>query len=214
MKEAGVAVALVVLSYLLGSVPLGLLLARLKGVDIRKVGSGNIGATNVFRCVSKPLGIATFVGDALKGFIPAFIFPMLGTWLGAEPGAALGLLCGCAAVIGHNWPIFAGFKGGKGISTSAGMLLGIAPAAAVCGVVAWALLTALTRYVSLASIGAAVAVPAAGWWLYGGEGKLLPSALTLMGALAVWKHRANIRRLLRGEEHRFGQKKDKPIQQN
>ncbi|OGV40470.1 MAG: acyl-phosphate glycerol 3-phosphate acyltransferase [Lentisphaerae bacterium GWF2_57_35] len=202
-----VEIALIGLSYFLGAIPLGLLFAWCKGVDIRKVGSGNIGATNVFRCVSKPLGIATFVGDAVKGFVPAFFFPMIGKYfLQAEPGSWLGILCGCAAIAGHNWPVYLGFKGGKGVSTSAGMLIGIAPAAAGIGFLAWGLLVGVTRYVSAASIGAAAVVPAAGWWLYAKDGLLLPIVLTVLGGLVIWKHRANIRRLMRGEEHRFGRK--------
>ena len=196
---------LLVISYLLGSIPLGLLLARAKGVDIRKVGSGNIGATNVYRSVSKTLGVATFAGDAVKGFIPAFFFPMIGkTCCDAH---VLAILCGCAAIAGHNWPIFLGFKGGKGVSTSAGMLLGLAPAAAGIGLAVWIILVAITRYVSVASIGAAVAVPAAGWWLYVRDGLLLPLALTVLGALVIWKHRANIARLKAGTEHRFGKRR-------
>ena len=194
-------------SYLLGAIPLGLVFARFKGVDIRKVGSGNIGATNVFRCVSKPLGVATFMGDAVKGFIPAFFFPRLAEGLlHTEAAAWLGLVCGCAAIAGHNWPVYLGFKGGKGVSTSAGMLIGLAPAAAGIGALAWVALVAATRFVSVASMGAAAAVPLAGWWLYARDGLLLPSALTVLGLLVIWKHRANIQRLMRGEEHRFGRK--------
>lgn len=197
------------LSYLVGAIPVALLVARLKGVDIRKVGSGNIGATNVFRCVSKPLGVLTFMGDAVKGFVPAFCFPLLSqNYLGTEPSVLLGLLCGCAAIAGHNWSIFIGFKGGKGVSTSAGMLLGIAPVAMLIGLAVWAVVVTASRCVSLASISAAAAVPVAAWFLYRDEGWLLPVALTLLGILVIFKHRANIRRLLRGEEHRFGKKKD------
>jgi glycerol-3-phosphate acyltransferase PlsY len=202
-----VEIVLVGLSYLLGAVPLGLVFARLKGVDIRKVGSGNIGATNVFRCVSKPLGIVTFVGDAVKGFVPAFFFPLMEQqMLQTEPAPWLGIVCGCAAIVGHNWPIYLGFKGGKGVSTSAGMLIGIAPAAAGIGFLAWGILLGLTRYVSVASIGAAIAVPVAGWCLYAQKGMLLPIVLTVLACLVIWKHRTNIRRLIRGEEHRFGRK--------
>lgn len=190
--------------YLLGSVPFAFLFARLKGVDIRTVGSGNVGATNVFRSVSKPLGIATFAADVLKGFLPAWGFPLLGKRLGLDPGPALGLLCGCAAIAGHNWPVFLRFRGGKGVATSAGMLLGIAPGSVGIGLLSWMLVFAATRYVSVASVTAAVVVPAAEWWLKAGSERLRPMSLTLVGALVIWRHRANIRRLLRGEEHRFG----------
>ena len=194
---------LVLAAYLLGSIPNGLLIARLKGIDLQKVGSGNIGATNVFRCVGKGWGIAAFVLDAVKGFVPAFFFPRL---LETAP-PWLGLACGIAAVAGHNWPVWLKFKGGKGVSTSAGMLLGIAPAAVGIGFAVFALTVALTRFVSLGSILAAVAVPAAYLWMNGADNRLLAGALVLMGLLVIVKHRANIGRLLKGTEPRIVGKK-------
>ena len=194
---------LVLAAYLMGSIPNGLLLARLKGVDLQKVGSGNIGATNVYRCVGKGWGVAAFVLDAVKGFVPAFVFPRL---MDSAP-PWLGLACGIAAVAGHNWPVWLKFKGGKGVSTSAGMLLGIAPAAVGIGFAVFALVVALTRFVSLGSILAAVAVPAAYLGMYGAGNRLLAGALVAMGALVVVKHRANIRRLLAGTEPRIAGKK-------
>ncbi|MCX7010247.1 MAG: glycerol-3-phosphate acyltransferase, partial [Kiritimatiellaeota bacterium] len=121
-----------VLAYLVGAIPCGLLIARLNGVDIRAVGSKNIGATNVYRCVGKGWGILTFVLDAAKGLVPALVFPMLGK--SALPAfqsleSCFGLFCGVAAILGHNFPVYIGFKGGKGVSTSTGVLIGIAPAA-------------------------------------------------------------------------------------
>ena len=194
---------LVSAAYLLGSIPNGLLIARLKGVDLQKVGSGNIGATNVFRCVGKGWGVLAFVLDAIKGFVPAFCFPRL---MEAAP-PWLGLACGIAAVAGHNWPVWLKFKGGKGVSTSAGMLLGIAPAAVGIGFAVFALAVALTRFVSLGSILAAVAVAGSGVWLYGADNRLLAGALIVMGALVVLKHRANVGRLLKGTEPRIVGKK-------
>ena len=194
---------LVSAAYLLGSIPNGLLIARLKGIDLQKVGSGNIGATNVFRCVGKGWGVLAFVLDAVKGFVPAFFFPDL---LEAAP-AWLGLACGVAAVAGHNWPVWLKFKGGKGVSTSAGMLLGIAPAAVGIGFAVFAVVVALSRIVSLGSILAAIAVAGAGVWLYGADNRLLAGALIVMGALVVLKHRANIGRLLKGTEPRIVGKK-------
>ena len=190
-------------AYLMGSIPCGLLIARLKGVDLQKVGSGNIGATNVYRCVGKAWGVAAFVLDAVKGFVPAFVFPRL--MESAPPW--LGLACGIAAVAGHNWPVWLKFKGGKGVSTSAGMLLGIAPAAVGVGFAVFALTVALTRFVSLGSILAAIAVPAAYLWMNGAENRLLAGALVVMGALVIFKHRANVGRLLRGIEPRIVGKK-------
>ena len=193
--------------YLFGAVPFAFLFARLRGVDIRTVGSGNVGATNVFRSVSKALGIATFAADALKGFIPARLFPLLAArWFGVDAGPGMGLLCGCAAIVGHSWPVFLKFKGGKGVATSAGMLLGVAPAAVGIGLAVWILFFAATRYVSVASIAAAVAVPAAAWWLYGRANPVLPGVLTLLGALVIWRHRSNIERLRRGEEHQWARR--------
>lgn len=190
-------------AYLMGSIPNGLLLARLKGVDLQKVGSGNIGATNVYRCVGKGWGVAAFVLDAVKGFVPAFVFPRL--MESAPPW--LGLACGLAAVAGHNWPVWLKFKGGKGVSTSAGMLLGIAPAAVGIGFAVFAATVALTRWVSLGSILAAIAVPAAYLGLHGADNRLLAGALILMGLLVILKHRANIGRLLQGTEPRIAGKK-------
>ena len=199
-----VSILLVVLAYLLGAIPIGLLLCRLKGIDIRTVGSGNIGATNVFRSVSKPLGILTFVGDALKGFVPAYFFPILGKCLlGCSQGQEIGILCGVAAIAGHNWPVYLKFKGGKGISTSAGVLLGIAPAAVGIGFASWIVLFLTSRFVSVASIGAAIVVPVVSWSLYSDRGRLLPIVLTILGAIAVWRHKSNIQRLIDGAEHRF-----------
>ena len=196
--------SLVILAaYLLGSVPFGLLLARIKGVDLQKVGSGNIGATNVYRCVGKRWGIAAFVLDAVKGFVSAFVFPMM---VSSSP-AWLGLACGVAAVAGHNWPVWLKFKGGKGVSTSAGMLLGIAPAAVGIGFIVFAITVALTRYVSLGSILAAIAVPTAFLALDRTENHLLAGALVVMGLLTIFKHRANIRRLLAGTEPKIAGKK-------
>lgn len=190
--------------YLLGGIPNAYLLARLKGVDIRTVGSGNVGATNVFRIVSKPLGLLTFVLDAVKGWVPAALFPAwAATLVGAPVPDVLGIFCGLAAIAGHSWSPYLGLKGGKGVATSAGMLLGIAPAAGGIALGAWLLIFGISRYVSLASVCAAVIVPVAGWMLYGGQGLALPVTLTVIGGLVVWRHRTNIRRLATGSEHRF-----------
>ena len=195
-------------SYLLGAIPNGLLVARAKGVDIRTVGSGNIGATNVLRSVGKGPGLLALFLDALKGFLPAFAFPAVATAAGASPTAVpLGLLFGVAAIAGHNWPVYLRFKGGKGVATSAGVLIGIAPAAAGFGLLAWIVLFTLTRYVSVASIGAAATVAGAGWALYRHDGLALPVALTLLGALITWRHRTNIQRLRDGSENRFTRRK-------
>ena len=194
------------LAYLAGAIPFGLLIARLNGVDIRNVGSKNIGATNVFRCVGKGWGVLTFALDAAKGLVPALVFPRLGkealpVFQGLEN--CFGLLCGVAAILGHNFPIYLKFKGGKGVATSAGVLLGVAPAAVGIGLLGWLVLFLTTRYVSVASIGAALVVVAASWWLYRAQGLVLPVVLTLLGLLAVFRHKNNMQRLLAGTENRF-----------
>jgi len=192
---------LTIVSYLFGAVPFGLLVAKTRGVDIRSKGSGNIGATNVFRVVGKGWGIFTFALDALKGFVPAFFFSMIGN-LDAE----WGVLFGMVAIIGHSFPVYLKFRGGKGVATSAGMLLGIAPLAVLVGFICWVICMMLSRYVSLSSIIAAVAVAIA-VWVRGDKGLVVNIALTVLAVLIVWLHRANIKRLLNGAENRFGKKK-------
>ena len=194
--------AFTIIAYLFGAVPFGLLVARSKGVDIRKQGSGNIGATNVLRVIGKGWGVFTLVLDALKGFIPAFVFPILG-----KLESEWGVLFGLAAILGHTFPVYLGFKGGKGVATSAGMLLGTAPAAVGVGFVCWIVTMALSRYVSLASIVAAIAT-AVVVWIQGDKALVVNVALTLLALLVVWLHRANIKRLLNGTENRFGKKKE------
>ena len=195
---------LVTASYLLGAIPFGFLIARMRGVDIRRVGSGNIGATNVFRSVGKGWGILTFVCDALKGFIPAFLFPILGAqWLGLPRSDGLSLLCGCCAIAGHNWPVYLGFRGGKGVATSAGALIGIAPLLTAIGFGAWLIAFLVSRFVSLASIVAALVIGGAAWLPSLRTGVLIPFALSGLALLSIWRHKANIQRLLAGTEHRF-----------
>jgi len=147
-------------AYLLGSIPFGFLIAKTRGLDIRTLGSGNIGATNVFRSVSKPLGILTFALDALKGFSGARLIPLAASRLFDLPceGMALPVFCGAFAVIGHNWTCFLGFRGGKGVATSAGLLLGLSPAGAGIAFAVWLAAFLSTCYVSVASIAAAAAL--------------------------------------------------------
>ncbi len=204
-----------VLAYLLGSLPFGFIIARCRGVDIRTVGSGNIGATNVFRMVSKPLGILTFALDFAKGACGVLLIPGLACalveFMGGEAvvvGKGLKVFCGFLTVVGHNWTCFLGFKGGKGIATSAGLLLGLSPAGVGIAFSAWLLVFALSRYVSVASIAAAVALGCVVWLLPREEaGAWFPAVLTLLAVLAIFKHRANIARLRAGTESRFTFKK-------
>jgi glycerol-3-phosphate acyltransferase PlsY len=200
-------------AYLVGSVPFGFLLAKSRGKDIRTLGSGNIGATNVFRAVSKPLGILTFALDMAKGYCGVKLIPLLAARLagGSCASMVLPLFCGAMTVAGHNWSCFLGFKGGKGIATSAGMLLALSPVGVGIAFVVWLAVFLATRYVSAASITAAVALGAATWPLYyTRHGVWFCGALTMLAALAVWKHRSNIARLRAGTESRFNfvKKKD------
>lgn len=194
-------------AYLLGSIPFGFLMARAKGIDIRQVGSGNIGATNVFRCIGKPLGILTFVLDLAKGYAGCTLIPLLAIRCpGVAAGHSLSLCvaCGFAAVAGHNWPVYLGFKGGKGVATSAGLLLGLAPAGCGLALGVWIVIFLSTRYVSVASIAAAVSLGAAAWLPFCRHDAVwFPVMLDVLALLVVWKHRANIRRLCAGTESRF-----------
>lgn len=192
-------------AFLLGSVPTGYLVARARGVDIRRHGSGNIGATNVFRTLGKPLGIFVFAVDALKGFAAV--------WLAARFGGGsdwAGIIAAVAVIVGHNYTPWLGFKGGKGIATSAGVLLALTPWTVLVATLAWVVFFRATRYVSVASIAASAAVPlsvGALWWSgCGGNPPLLAFALVI-SALAIWRHRSNILRLRDGTEPRFERQK-------
>ena len=197
---AVIAILLTVLAYLIGSIPFGLLIAKTQGKDIRTMGSGNIGATNVLRCLGKPLGITCFVLDVLKGYFPAAFFPVLGT---IDP--TFGILFGTAAILGHNFPVFLKFKGGKGVATSAGVLLGVAPLAVAVGLLTWVIVFYTSGYVSLGSIVAALTVVITGWTT--GCGPVIATALTLLGGLTIYRHRTNIQRLIAGTENKFQRKK-------
>jgi len=211
--------AYIVGAYLLGSAPFGLWIARLHGVDLRKVGSGNIGATNVIRALGRKWGIFCFALDVLKGFVPMILVPLLELG-GSEPSAGhlLGWLAvGTAAILGHIFPIYLRFKGGKGVATSLGVVLGLWPYFTVCGLAAfiiWLITVRIWRYVSLASILAAGAFPILlliailfleGWTF----DSLWPLFLVAvpMPLLVIFRHRANIQRLIAGTENKIGPKK-------
>ena len=197
----------VLLSYLLGSIPTGFLVAKAKGVDIRSVGSGNIGATNVFRILGKPAGIFVLSVDALKGYWAVWLSRWFAHGVDLHTGVHLQLevAAGFAAILGHNYTCWLKFKGGKGIATTAGVFAALAPAAFGIALAAWLVVFAVSRYVSLASIVAAVALPLAVWLT--GNSALLTGVSTALGALAIYKHKANIQRLLAGTESRVGAKK-------
>jgi glycerol-3-phosphate acyltransferase PlsY len=194
-------------AYLLGSIPTGYLAAKAKGIDIRTVGSGNIGATNAMRVLGKPAGIAVLLADALKGFA-AVCLPM---WLQSTLNISAAdmethrIIAGICAVLGHNYTCWLKFKGGKGIATSAGVFLALAPLAMGICVAVFAVALLLTRYVSVGSIAAALALPVAVWFTR--EGTLLRIVTIILGALAIYKHKSNIRRLRDGTENRIQFKK-------
>lgn len=237
------------LAFLLGSIPFGLIIARAKGIDIRVHGSGNIGATNVLRVVGKKYGIACLILDALKGFVPVVIAINLILiegkrggllHLGAlEPyavtlsasqqflGQLMHVFTALAAILGHNYSPWVGFRGGKGIATSAGVLLALMPAGVVLLAIVWFAVFLTSRYVSIASIVAAAALPVITHigarfhhpnndksmptlWEAGTWNKPLFFFSLLVAVLAIWKHRSNIERLLAGTEHRFSRNSKLP----
>jgi len=187
---------LVVTGYIVGSMPWGYWLARIfRGEDIRTKGSGNIGATNVWRVYGRGLGLAALLLDTAKGFAPAFLGTML-------VGHGTGVLAGAAAMLGHWRPLFLGFrKGGKMVATAGGAFLGVAPAVAGAALGVWLIVFGLTRYASVASI-AAVASLAVWAWLLGFPWPVIAFG-AFAGAAVLVLHRANIRRLVHGEENRF-----------
>lgn len=196
-------------AYLLGSIPTGYLVARARGVDIRSIGSGNIGATNVFRVLGKSAGVGVLAVDALKGFAACGVLaPMIVKRFFPElHGDAshldyLALVAGGCAVLGHNYTCWLKFKGGKGIATSAGVLVALVPWAFLIILAVFVVAFAATRYVSLGSVLAAFCLPFAAWLT--GESKIKIVVTTAMALLAIYKHKANIQRLLNGTEARLG----------
>ena len=189
-------VILVIFAYLLGSVPTGLLLARIVGgVDIRTAGSGNIGATNVYRTLGRKVGVMTLIGDCLKGLLPVMIAGQLHL---AEPWL---LAVGLAAFLGHVFTIFLKFKGGKGVATALGVFLGVAPLAVLIVLGIFILVVLVTRYISLGSILAAATMPLAVWLLGASQQKCAMTAV--IAFIVIVKHHENIRRLLAGAESKF-----------
>jgi acyl phosphate:glycerol-3-phosphate acyltransferase len=183
------------IGYLFGSIPFGLLLTRFAGLgDIRQLGSGNIGATNVLRTGRKGLAAATLVGDALKGTAAVVLMG----WL-RGPNAAI--LAGLGAFLGHLFPVWLGFKGGKGVATYVGCLLGLKPVAVVAFGTIWLATAAVTRYSSLSGLVASASMPPVLWWL--GE-RQMAELFVILTALMWWRHRENIRRLAAGSESRIG----------
>jgi glycerol-3-phosphate acyltransferase PlsY len=228
-------------AFLLGSIPVGLLLAKARGIDIRKEGSGNIGATNVLRVMGKRYGLPCLLLDALKGAVPTllaitlirfegqpttlaipFLLPFATTLPADQQLIAqlLQVVTGLCAILGHNYSPWVGFKGGKGIATSAGVVLALMPAALVILVLLWYGLFLITRYVSVASITAVAVLPVITLWGSWHHGRIqdgtwnkpLFAFSVVVAGLGIWKHRANLQRLLAGTENRFQKRQKTPRQ--
>jgi glycerol-3-phosphate acyltransferase PlsY len=211
-------IILIVAAYLLGSIPFGLLIARAHGIDLRKIGSGNIGATNVSRALGKKWAYVCFVLDALKGLVPMLLAAGFGL---VEENASVGQLAlwlgvGCAAILGHVFPVYLGFRGGKGVATSMGVVLGLWPYYTLSGLIVlgiWAIAMWIWRYVSLASLLAAVLFPVIltvlicliPEWRFGNLWPLYIAA-TGIPLLVIARHAENIKRLLEGSEPKVGGK--------
>ncbi len=192
-----------IVAYFIGSIPTGYLFGRARGIDIRTTGSGNIGATNVFRTLGKTAGVAVLLIDAVKGFFPTR-FLLFGVT--PETREYHSMVAGLFAILGHNYTCWLRFKGGKGIATSAGVVVALVPFGLLITLGAWLIVFAISRYVSLASVIAALVLPIA-VWAVGGSAPLI-GLCTSFSLLAIYKHRTNIQRLRAGTEHRFGTKKE------
>ena len=200
VETPGTSIAIVaILSYLLGSIPFGWLLTRFAGLgDIRDLGSGNVGATNVLRTGNKGIAAATLILDAAKGAAPVLA---LSVWPAGH--ADLGLMAGLAAILGHNFPVWLKFRGGKGAATSIGVLLAIAWPVGLASIIIWLVMLALFRYSSLATLIALAVTPVFAFAL---ADKKVTALVGLLAVLGIARHHANIRRLIRGAESKVGSK--------
>jgi glycerol-3-phosphate acyltransferase PlsY len=197
LEAGGMLLALfLVIGYFLGSIPFGLLITRAAGLgDVRSIGSGNIGATNVLRTGRKGLAALTLFLDAAKG--------MVAVWIALRWGLHAGIAAGVGAFLGHLFPVWLSFKGGKGVATYLGVLLALAWQGFIAFVAIWLAIAFLTRYSSLAALTACIAVPA---FLFLQTASSVAIAFALMSLVVVWKHRSNIERLLAGTEGKIGVK--------
>jgi len=203
--------AVALLGYLLGSIPAGYLAGRIAGIDIRKVGSGNIGATNVTRRLGRRYGYFVFVVDFAKGTLAVCASVLLGRYVGTEMTTTqiYGIVGATCCVLGHVFPVWLGFKGGKGVATFAGALFGLMPLAAAIGIAVWVITFEVTRYVSIASITTAVLLPLTVLALTHARhtnGMALFYFTLCLAAVVIFRHRSNLSRLLRGTEPRFKRK--------
>jgi acyl phosphate:glycerol-3-phosphate acyltransferase len=208
-----VIIAIVLGAYLIGSVPSGYIAGLAKGVDLRKTGSGNIGATNALRVLGKKWGYTVFLADAFKGWLAVTLALAVGQRFLPEYAIPCGVLAAACCVIGHNFPVWLGFEGGKGIATSAGIMIGLFPIwVFLFGITLWTILFFATRYVSVASIAAAISLPTSSFvlMLMGLCDWLRVSVAGILCLLALWRHKPNIERLLAGTEKRFEKKRPQP----
>ncbi len=195
-------------SYVLGSIPAAYIAGRARGIDLRKHGSGNLGATNVIRVLGARIGLLVFAFDMLKGAVPVVLFPR---WVPADvmpmhDPLIFGILCGVCAIAGHTRPIFLRFgKGGKGVATAAGVFLALAPIQTLLVLVVFAVVLKSSGYVSLGSLTCAALMPVLLWLTVGARSPLFTISV-LVAVFVFWTHRANIQRLRTGQEHRFGNK--------
>ena len=198
MNETVTIISVLLSSYLIGSIPFGVIVGRLYKVDITSVGSKNIGATNVLRALGPVPGAIVFICDALKGAVPVYI----ALFLGLDPLWVI--LAGFCAIVGHTFPVFLKFKGGRGVATALGVLLAAAPDVFLLVIILFAIILAFTRYVSLSSIVCSICAAIAMYYL----GKPVPYVDfgIIIAALIIIKHIPNIRRLIAGEEHKIGEK--------
>jgi len=204
MNEESLQLLWIAAAYFIGSIPFGFLAGKMRGIDIREHGSGNIGATNVLRTLGKPVGITVLVLDIAKGAVPVLLAQRF------CDSSMIPIIAAVAAILGHNYTCFLGFKGGKGIATSAGALAPLIPIPLLVGIIIWVLAFFASRYVSVASIAAAVSLPATLSVISATEKSWDPVLFgftLLLSILAVWRHRSNIQKLRAGTENRFQRKK-------
>lgn len=191
-------IGVVILSYLIGSITFGDIVARIKKVDLRSQGSGSVGATNVFRVIGKGWGAVVLIGDALKGVLAVWLGSLIGKVQGFDPAIITGIM----AIIGHSWPVFTRFKGGKGVATSLGVAVALVPSSSLVTLGVWLVVFFAGGYVSLASIFAALAFPVTVYLYYSQDGYRIVLSL-IIAILVIYRHRANIKRLLAGNENRI-----------
>jgi acyl phosphate:glycerol-3-phosphate acyltransferase len=197
--------AAAVVAYLLGSIPFGFIAGRMAGVDVRNHGSGNIGATNTLRVLGKKYGYSVFVADVLKGFLAVRI----ALWLSrfdSSTASFIGILAAFFVVVGHSFPVWLGFRGGKGVAAAAGACLGLVPLATFVAIVVWLATFLIFRYVSLASIIAAITLAVGALFLGYANNPVLLTFTCLIAVLIILRHRSNIVRLMQGRESRFERK--------